>query len=299
MDSAGTMPEPARGEVTMRAATTVLGISLLAIAPAAFAGAPCTIRTVTGTYAVQITGNSFVGEILPVGAYQLHGGSAVLVAELTIAPDGSVRGPMWGVYVAEPVEFPFSARISIDADCTGELLEEDGSSFKLVVLDNGAEIRWVPWEGFGGSVGTWHRITRSGDPAPRCGQHSFKGRYMMRCDGYDLTGEGYGLASGWALFLLSAKEGALTGRVYLKQFGLPSSVLTESAVSGTYTVHEDCTLDSDFSFDVLPPGLAFKARGVLFDQGRQAYGLPLGIYAGETMVAPVLPLTCGLTRIEP
>jgi hypothetical protein len=36
---------------------------------------------------------------------------------------------------------------------------------------------------------------------------------------------------------------------------------------------------------------------VLFDQGRRWLGLPLGIYDGDTLVAPMGPLTCDLVRI--
>src|SRR5512143_1631703 len=86
----------------------------LAVPVAAFAQPPCSIHTITGTYAVQITGQSLIGALVPNAApYQLVGGEAALVARLTIAPDGSVSGPLWGVYVAETVEGDFAAQVSV------------------------------------------------------------------------------------------------------------------------------------------------------------------------------------------
>jgi hypothetical protein len=282
----------------MRARTVLAFLFLaLACAPIARAQAPCSIHTITGTYAVQITGQSLIGSLVPSGApYQLAGGEAVFVAKLTVSPDGSVQGPLWGVYVDFPVEADFVGQATVNPDCTGELVADE--SFKFVVLDNGKEIRWVPWDGFGGSVGTWHRITRADDPAPRCGQHTLSGNYVMRCEGFEFTGVDSGVASAWSLFVLSAGNGAISGKVYGKRFGIPSSTKTESAVTGTYAVHDDCTFDTDLSLvDAMPPGLSYRARGIVFDQGKEVIGLPLGIYAGDTPVAPVLPLTCVMTRM--
>ena len=77
----------------------VFVLILVAVAPAAQAHAPCSIQTVTGTYAVQTTGLSASGNIIdsPFGpAYQLHGGAAVLVGHMTVASDGSVAGTYLG-----------------------------------------------------------------------------------------------------------------------------------------------------------------------------------------------------------
>lgn len=281
----------------LRMAALAVGMSFAVLPLQARAQAPCSIKTITGTYAAQIGGGAFAGDLVTAGVpYRLTGGVASLVARVTVAADGSVQGPMWGVFVAEPVEGPYLAHVTVNPDCTGQWVDPD-YSFRFVVLEQGEEIRSIAWEGvFNSGIQTWHRITRAADPAPRCGQHSFRGNYAMRCEGYELTGEGSGLASASMLFVLSAADGVMTGRMYASRFGLPFPAVTESGVSGTYAVHEDCTLDGDMSLDVLP-GLAYRTRGVLFDQGKQAVGLPLGIYAGDTFVAPVLPLRCDMTRL--
>jgi hypothetical protein len=55
-------------------------------------------------------------------------------------------------------------------------------------------------------------------------------------------------------------------------------------------------VDIGYSLDLLP-GLEIKARGVLFDQGRQGLGLPMGAYVSEELVAPAGPFTCKSTRL--
>ena len=183
----------------------------------------------------------------------------------------------------------------MNPDCTGELTDETGSVDKIVVLDNGQEVRAITWAGFGTALGTWHRITRASDVAPRCGQQTLKGTYAERCEGFAITDEAGSIATANSLFVFSARDGALTGTYRGKAFGFPDT-LTESAVSGTYRVNPDCTADVALSLDVMP-GLTIKARSVIFDQGKQGIGVPFGIYAGDAMVMPMGPLRCEFVRI--
>ena len=271
-------------------------LSVVLLPETAQAQAACTIRTITGTYAVQITGSALIGSLVPVGApYQLHGGAAAFAARWTIAGDGTVQGPIWGVYVAQWVESDFSGQVTVNPDCTGELVESDGS-FKMVIIDNGKEIRMTPWDGFTGSVITAHRITRAREATPQCGDETFKGTYMLRCEGYTLTGEAAALASFWSLSTLTAADGTLAGKMWGKRFGIPFSSQTESAFSGTYAVGDDCTVNKEFMLDAAP-GFTYKAQGILFDQGKQEFEVPLGLYAGDTLVAPMLPQACVMRRI--
>jgi hypothetical protein len=275
------------------AATTVV---LLALAPTASAQQPCSQQTVAGTYAVVASGFSAVGSLEGLGEgiyYALHGGSGVFVGPVTIAADGTATGTWWGVYVAFPIpDFPFIGHVTINPDCSGEYTDPDGTN-KLVVLDQGKEIRAIRWQGFGNSVTTWYRITRAGEVAPRCSLQTLRGTYMQRCHGFSL-GES-GVATYNMLSLWTAKEGLLAGTYKGKMFGFPDT-LTESATSGTYTVDGDCTVNIAYSFAEMGD-ITIKAKGVLFDQGQRGIGLPMGIYNGDTMVAPMAPLTCELTRI--
>jgi len=88
----------------------------------------------------------------------------------------------------------------------------------------------------------------------------------------------------------------MNGKVYVKRMGVPEDP-QELSISATYAVHDDCAVDQAFVLELLPPGASIKYRGVLFDQGKQAYNVPMGIYFGDTMVAPELPVSCLMTRI--
>lgn len=280
-----------------RKSIPIIAVALLAFGQAAWAQAPCSQQTVTGTYAVMASGFAAVGALQFAGQdpyYALHGGSSVFVGPVTIAPDGTATGTWWGVYVAFPVEFAFAGHVTINPDCTGEYTDGDGTN-KLVVLDEGNEIRAMRWQGFGTSVTTWSRITRADEVAPRCSLQTLRGAYMQRCQGFDVASD-QTVATHDVLLQWTAKDGVLSGTFWGKKFGFPDS-LTESPVSGTYTVADDCTVDIDYSFQFLPPGLTMKARGVLYNQGKSAVGLPLGVYFGDTFVAPMAPLTCEFERI--
>jgi len=80
---------------------------------------------------------------------------------------------------------------------------------------------------------------------------------------------------GGLLYLLSARDGTMNGKVYVKRMGVPEDP-QELSISATYAVHDDCTVDQAFVLELLPPGASIKYRGVLFDQGKQAYNVPMG-----------------------
>ena len=279
----------------------VLVVLFVIVAPVAHAQPPCSIQTVTGTYAVQTTGwsaSGSVNDLLGYGpVYDLVGGSAVLVGQATIAANGTYKGTYWGVYVAAPIPTTeFTGQISINPDCTGESSDLGGID-ELVVLDNGKEIRAITKTAFGTIISTWYRMTPANGQGPSCGQQTFSGTYMERCEGYSLVaGDPPGVATSNVLMVYSARNGSLTGTYKGKVFGFPEQ-WRESGLSATYTVNPDCSIEKVYAFGFLPPGLTVKAHGVLFDEGKQGVGLPMGIYAGDTLAMPVGPLTCKSTRL--
>jgi hypothetical protein len=275
-----------------------LVIVVVAVAPAAWAQAPCSLQTVTGTYAVQVTGRSMSGSVADVPGwgpvYELQGGSAVLVGRVTVAASGTYTGTFWGVYVAAPIPpTPVAGWVSVNPDCT----ISDSGTDTGVVLDNGKEIRFISSEAFGTNISTWYRMTPANGKGPSCGQQTFNGTYVERCEGYSLAaGDPPGIATSNSLMVYSARDGLLTGTYKGKVFGFPEQ-WRESDLSATYTVNADCTIEKVYTFGFLPPGYTVKARGVLFDEGRQGVGLPMGIYVGETPVGPMGPLTCQSVRL--
>jgi len=81
----------------MRVATALL-VSSLAFAQAAFAQAPCSIQTITGTYAVQTTGWSASGRVIdsPLGpAYESAAARPCWLGRSPLPPDGT-GGHYWG-----------------------------------------------------------------------------------------------------------------------------------------------------------------------------------------------------------
>ena len=295
-----------RLEVIMRGTLiAALVVVLAAAAPAAWAQ-PCSLQTVTGTYAVQVTGRSYVGSVMNVEGYgpiyELLGGQAVIVGQLTIAANGAYTGTYWGVYVAAPIPpTPVAGWVSVNPDCT----INDSGTDKGVVLDNGQEIRFITWQAEGTNISTWYRMTPADGEGPRCGQQTFSGTYMERCEGYSFfsLGEGQppGVATSTSLLLYSARDGVLTGTYKGKVFGYPNQPpLVESALSATYTVNPDCTIEKVYSLGFLPPGYVIKSRGVLFDEGKQGVGLPMGVYDPDGYPVPAMPvgpLTCQTVRL--
>lgn len=283
--------------------TAAILLFVLAGAPAALAQAPCSLQTITGTYAIQETSFSAKGSLSPAsGYYQLIGLAIVLVGQVTISPTGAVSGSYWGVYGAAPIpEMPTPAGlISVNRDCTAEYTDASGEAAKLVILDGGNEIQDLGWgENPGNSMGTWYRITRADEAAPRCGVQSLNGAYMQRCEGFHVEEAGGSISVSTANLLMkwSAQNGSFAGTIQENQFGYPRNTLIDASLTGTYTVTPDCKVDMDFAVSSLPPGLTIKARGVLFEQGKQGVGVPMGIYAGSTMVAPFAPQACRIVRI--
>ena len=288
---------------TLLAALVIL---LVAAAPAVWAQ-PCSIQTVTGTYAVQVTGRSFVGSVMNVEGYgpiyELLGGQASLVGQVTIAPSGAYTGTYWGVYVMMPIPpTPVAGWVSVSPDCT----INDSGTDKGVVIDNGKEIRFITWQAEGTNISTWYRMTPANGKGPSCGPQTFSGTYMERCEGYSFfsLGEGQppGVATSTSLLMYSARDGAMTGTYKGKVFGYPiQPPLVESGLSATYTVSPDCTVVKAYSLDFLPPGYTVRSRGVLFDEGKQGVGLPMGVYDGDgnpVPAMPVGPLTCQTVRLS-
>jgi hypothetical protein len=294
-------------EVIMRGTLIAALVVVLAAAPAAWAQ-PCSLQTVTGTYAIQVTARSEVGSLVNIEGYgpiyELLSGSAVLVGQITVGANGTTVGTYWGIYVAVPIPVtPFTGTIQVNADCTVEVAENDGTADKGVVLDNGKEIRFITWEGEGTNLTTWYRISPANGQGPSCGQQTYRGTYVERCEGYSFfsLGEGQlpGVATSSALMVYSARDGVLTGTYHGKVYGYPDAKLTESGLAGKYTVNPDCTIDKIYTFGFLPPGYTIKARGVLFDEGRQGVGLPMGVYDGDGNPAGMIgPLTCQSVRLS-
>jgi hypothetical protein len=298
----------------MKRVSVVLAILLLATVSVARAEAPCSINTVRGTYAFELKGQGFWGDLLlppypppvppipPVLPLLLGKALPIYFAgTMTVSGDGTAVGSYWGLFgmVAVGVDDPepWSATVTVHPDCTGELTYPNafgGTNVeKLVVLDNGLEIRTVsvadtpmPWQT------TAVRISRTSGKVPMCDPSAARGRYVMRCDGMEgAPPPAYVGVAGMFVFEVAA-DGTMTGRHFGR--GHP---LEGYETGGTVTLKPDCTLKFTQWTDALPPGATILAKGVLYDNGREMFGAPLTVSLGHMDVPGFFGLGCHATRL--
>jgi len=284
------------------AALLTFGV-LLAAAPAT-AEPPCDIRTVTGTYAflsygdVWVGNPAFQGTLAPVGLFGL----------LTITPDSRAVGPMWGAigatgYGLDPV--PFEAEVTVAEDCTAELIfryypgQEPPSIEKMVVFANGKRMRGISkqtppvppiaW------VSEYYRLGGIGEPSAVCGRAMGRGSWVMTCNGYSVGTAGnppQAMSVSSALMVQFDVDGAgvATGTAMHKI----GPTWLESPMTGGLVVHRDCTADM-YMDPSAPLFMTVRAKGVVFDSGKQGFGMPLVKETSEgTGLMP--PMVCRLVR---
>jgi len=295
-----------------RVAVLVLAFLLLG-ASLASAEAPCSINTVRGTYALELKGQGFWGDLLlppypppvppipPVLPLLLGKALPIYFAgTFTISQDGSAVGSYWGLFGMVPVGAvdpePWSATVTVHPDCTGELTYPNAfggiNVEKLVVLDNGREIRTVsiadtpmPWQT------TAIRIGRPGGSVPMCGPGTARGRYVMRCDGIEgAPPPAYNGVSSMFVFEVAA-DGTMTGR----QFGR-GHPLEGYETGGVVSLKPDCTLEITQWTEALP-GATILAKGVFYDNGREMFGGPVTVSFGGTPVPAFFGFGCHATRL--
>lgn len=286
-----------------------VAVLMLGVASVASAEAPCSINTVRATYAFELKGQSFPGGLSPMvgpgGIPMLQGVvlPVYIAGTFTVAADGHASGSYWGLVGAVPVGAnqpePWSATLTIHPDCTGELeyLNAFGGTNveKLVVLGNGREIRTIALEG---ATLPWQttavRISRTDGQVPMCGPATFRGSYVMRCEGFEGspgTQPSHNAVSG--MFRLDiAADGTLTGRHYGVDHPLEGY-----ETSGTVTVNPDCTVTTIQQTDAVP-GATILAKGVLYDNGNEMYGGPLvASFGGQPAIGAFFGFGCHSTRL--
>ena len=162
--------------------------------------APCSIETIRGTYAWEMTGRTFDGglsaETLPGGIPMLEGTvfPVHMTGVFTVGRDGRGDGRYAGLFgpvpLGYPTPLPVVASFRVHPDCTGDMTAPNGfggiNADKFVILDNGQEVRSV---GMSGAPFAWQftmvRIGRAGESAAVCGRNTVRGRYVMRCQGFE------------------------------------------------------------------------------------------------------------------
>ncbi|MGE5361660.1 MAG: hypothetical protein ACM3NQ_21805 [Bacteroidales bacterium] len=274
------------------------------------AEAPCSQNTIRGTYAFEFKGQTFQGGISPT---TLPGDIPVLEGTLfpvamtgvfKIGPDGKAEGIYSGLFGLVPLGYPdalpLTGTFTVHPDCTGEMVAPNGfggtNTDKFVVLDNGREIRTV---GISGAPFMWQmtlvRIGRADDSASMCGPNTLRGRYVMRCEGFEMASPGPppAFVGVLPLFVVDvAANGTMTGRHYLRD-----QPVEGFAVTGQMTVNPDCTGQAIMETGALP-GATVGTKWVYYDNGKEAFAGPILAFMGGKPVPGVFAgFACHMTRL--
>jgi hypothetical protein len=147
---------------------------------------------------------------------------------------------------------------------------------RFIVFDNGREYRSVPTSIEGGIptlawIGAGHRIRKPADPVDSCGPQTAHGTYLISAENL-IPVDSTSAFTDTILFRMDiAMSGDYTGMLYEK-LG-PLSV--ELPVSGKFTVNPDCSFSWDLDLVINDVPAAVGIRGVLFDEGKELYGLAM------------------------
>jgi hypothetical protein len=263
--------------------TCSLGVILLCLVTgisAAYGQGNCSLKTIAGSYAFNFLGSSTL--VAGPAADQYHWSARyapiVGVGIISIKPDGSAASTFWmdsGTFSTGLTSATLPATFTVNPDCTG-VLQYPGTApgqiiqERLVILDNGNEIRSIlaTAETFT-PTNTWISTFRRVGGA--CTQSKMAGSYLFSCRSLFPTPPGSPIASaaGSALIRVEiARDGSATG-TFMGKFG--PQVVPPIPVTGSFCMNGDCTAGGTLDFG---SGIS-TARGVIFNEGKEGYWLPL------------------------
>jgi hypothetical protein len=285
----------------MRARTefAVLFVLLLfigVVVPSVHGQGACSLRDFEGTYVSFDRGASVIIDLESQGVVLPRPGAPanplawvapgivpfVNIGEVTYTPDGEGEGFFWmyaGTAVPIPEPVPLHNKITeLNKDCTGKFQYTlpNGATIveRFILFDNGRQYRSVPMSG-GIPTLTWighgQRISRGAAPVNFCGPQTAHGMYLMTCENILRTGPYPDKAVADTLLLTMdvSMQGEYTGLLY-ERFGM--TFVDERPVSGTTTVHPDCTLATTLHIQDVS-GEPVQLRGVYFSEGKEFYAM--------------------------
>jgi len=274
------------------------------------------MQTIAGVSAFQVSGSLTVATAVVPGtpAWSAAYAPVALAGPLTVSPSGQVESWYWGFIGSSSTglnPFPLHGEIlELQPDCTGLIRYSTpgivGGSVtiteRFVVLDNGREIRSIKTATDNPqlNLAVWHtnlrRIRHSEAALGSCGQRMLQGIYVARCTGLENpTSGGLPLFASASIFRVTISDsGSYPGLFFTSVAG--TSV--ESPAAGVFTVKSDCTIEGTLQTPLFP-GVTNVGRGVIFDEGREGFFLPLvnnGPAPGQ--VTPIKFATRDLTRAD-
>ncbi len=261
----------------------------------------CTMQNMAGKYAFTFTGASTI--VTGVAADTFHWnalyGPIAGVGVFTVKADGTVEGYYWlvaGTLNSGLVAIPYSATITLNDDCTGSIESEfQGATLteQFVVLGNGRELRSVATQTAvptGNWLTTAYRINGSAE------QRKVVGDYLFECKNlfeFPVPPPERAIFGG-AIHIRTriAPGGDVTGTIYGK-VATDNSVIP---VIGRLTVNADSTLDGTQTVPLL--GTTSLGKGVIFDEGKRGFFIPLMNKVPGDLVVPQPYGYCAITRID-
>jgi hypothetical protein len=274
----------------------VVALLGLCAAPAVYAGAPCTLHSLSGTYAFYEKGSSTILD--PTApTYPLHWAGAIApfiaTGQITIGPNGTATGFFWiriGSYNSGPDATPVQLTITeLNEDCTGKwqfafnllgtlnTIEE-----RFVVFDEGRQFRSIPtvtgvpamaWIGEGhriSKIGEGHRDGKSDAFVDNCGPRTAKGTYLVPAENLVRLGQNPIFSDAALLRLDVSMDGDVEGILYEKM-GPTGNI--QLPVQGTITVNPDCSFAESLNVTVMGNPSTIPLRGVFFDEGKKLYAV--------------------------
>ena len=280
-----------REDTLITFACLLFGLCLAA--QVAKAQAPCTLETMTGTYAFYDKGSSLVLD-LTANPFPVHWAGAVApfvaVGEITFGPDGVGDGFYWirvgslnGGFDPVPVRVTIT---EMNQDCTGKyrysvtlpgapsatLIEE-----RFVLTNNGRQFSSVPtFIGESGIptlawLGSGQRIRKPSDPVNNCGLQTGQGTFLFSAENIVTLDFNTGLADTLLIHMDVTSNGDYTGMLYEKFGPMP----VELPVSGAFLVSPNCSVSWDLNVVINEVPTKIGIRGVIFNQGKNFYGLSM------------------------
>lgn len=272
---------------------------------AAYGQGRCTMQNIVGTYAFNFTGTSAIVAGPAGDGFHWDAKYAPIagVGIFTIKQNGTAVGKYWlvaGTINSGLDAVPLNATVTINADCTGSLESTFGTSVlkeRFVVLGNGREIRAVATQ-TAMPTGNWLTVATRINGA--CGQHKVHGDYLMECKNlFEIPASPTAPPTDLGIFAgaihirtLISPGGDYTGMNYGK-VGWSSG---EFPVNGHIAVNNDCTAEGTLATPFLPT--VSTGKGVFFDEGRQAYWLPLINTLPDGSKVPQPFGYCSITQID-
>ncbi len=309
-----------------------LAAAIFALVGPALLAQDCSIQGITGTYAFRHTGESFLSPNLPSApnitpsAAELPTHAAglysygVIVGIMTIQPDSSVDIRYWstiGSWSSMRAGVKMTGTITnlgmdktesgVELGCAGTIEYRPFPQFpahreKFFVLENGREIRGIPFETPAfptlASLSTAHRITRAPSTAPVCGPQTARGTMVLNCPGplFNPTGEIKTVGSASVIHLRMFDNGELTGTLHNRS----ANQFTSTELRGGAVVNPDCTGEAWFAAPDFVPGAVLKSMFVFFDGGQEGFALPLELfYSDSDTTIPYPPVSCDIKRVTP